>query len=66
MTRDDAYRLVQRNAMKSWKQGIEFKKLLSKDKEIRKHLTVKELNDIFNLKHFLRNINFVFKRVFGK
>jgi adenylosuccinate lyase len=66
MTREDAYGLIQRNAMKSWKRGIEFKKLLSKDKEIRKHLTVKELNDIFNLKHFLRNINFVFKRVFGK
>ncbi len=66
MTREDAYRLVQRNAMKSWKQGIEFKKLLSKDKEIKKHLTAKELNDIFNLKHFLRNINFVFKRVFGE
>ncbi|MEE9523902.1 MAG: adenylosuccinate lyase [Thermodesulfovibrionales bacterium] len=66
MTREDAYSLVQRNAMKSWKQGIEFKKLLSKDKEIRRHLTVKELNGIFNLKHYLRNINFVFKRVFGK
>jgi adenylosuccinate lyase len=66
MTREESYRLVQRNAMKSWKQGIEFKKLLLKDKEIRKYLSTRELNEIFNLKYFLRNINFVFKRVFGK
>ncbi|UCG77956.1 MAG: adenylosuccinate lyase [Nitrospirota bacterium] len=66
LTREDSYRLVQKNAMKSWKQKVDFKTLLSKDKEIKRYLTSKELNDIFDLKHFLRNINFVFKRVFGK
>jgi len=65
LTREEAYALVQRNAMQSWKKGIEFKKLLSKDREIRKYLSAKELNDIFDLRHYLKNIDYVFKRVFG-
>ena len=36
MSREDAYELVQRNAMQSWKKGIEFKKLLLKDKDVKK------------------------------
>ncbi|GBD98902.1 adenylosuccinate lyase [bacterium BMS3Abin07] len=66
ITREKAYKLVQRNAMKSWERGIEFRKLLAGDKEIRKYLTAKELNDIFELKHYLKNIDYIFKRVFGK
>ena len=43
MSREDAYELVQRNAMQSWKKGIEFKKLLLNDKEVKKHLSSKEI-----------------------
>jgi adenylosuccinate lyase len=66
MTREDAYALVQKNAMLSWKTKKDFKALLLKDRDIKKYLSPKELNDIFDLKHNLRNIDYIFKRVFGK
>jgi adenylosuccinate lyase len=66
LSRDDAYTVVQRNAMISWKKKKEFKTLLMKDKVVKKYLTVKEINDIFDLKHYLKNIDYLFKRVFGK
>lgn len=66
LSREDAYTVVQRNAMMSWKKRKEFKTLLMKDKVVRKYLTIKEINDIFDLKHYLKNIDYLFKRVFGK
>ncbi len=66
MSREDAYGLVQKNAMLSWKTRKEFKTLLLKDKNIRKYLSVKELDDVFNLQHYLRNIDYIYKRVFGR
>ena len=66
MTREDAYALVQKNAMMSWKKKKDFKSLLLKDRDIRKYLSQKELHDIFELKHYFRNINYIFTRVFGK
>ena len=47
LIREDAYEIVQRNAMKSWKTGNQFKKLLMKDKEVRKYLTKKEIERHF-------------------
>ncbi len=66
MTREAAYALVQKHAMMSWKTRKQFKALLAKDKEVKKHLSPKELNDIFDLKNYFRNIDYIFKRVFGK
>lgn len=65
MTREDAYSLVQENAMLSWKTRKEFKTLLLKDKAIRKYLSADELEDVFDLRHYLRNIDYIYKRVFG-
>ncbi len=64
LTREDAYGIVQRDAMKSWKEGIEFKKLLLKDKEVRKYLTAEEIGNIFDLEYYLRNVDYIYKRVF--
>jgi adenylosuccinate lyase len=64
LERESAYGIVQRNAMKSWKTGIEFKKLLLKDKEVKKYLMVKEIEKIFDLEYYLRNVDYIFKRVF--
>ncbi|MDP3111751.1 MAG: adenylosuccinate lyase [Thermodesulfovibrionales bacterium] len=64
MSREDAYALVQRNAMKSWQSGIEFKKLLLKDKDIKKYLKSKDIEKIFDLKYYLKNVDYIFKRVF--
>lgn len=66
MSREDAYALVQKNAMMSWKTRKPFKNLLVKDKEVRKFLSARELSDIFELKQYLRNVDYIFKRVFGK
>jgi len=66
MSREDAYSVVQKNAMSSWKTKKEFKAILLKDKDIRKYLTGREINDIFDLRHYLRNIDYIYKRVFGK
>ena len=66
MTREDAYALVQKNAMTSWKKKKEFKGLLLKDKQVRKYLSSKEINETFDLKHYFKNIDYIFKRVFGR
>jgi len=64
LSREDAYRLVQRRAMESWKKGQDFQKILIRDKEVRKHLSSKEIKDLFSLEPYLKNIDYIFKRVF--
>jgi adenylosuccinate lyase len=64
LDRESAYGIVQRNAMKSWKSGVKFKKLLLKDKEVKKYLMAKEIEKIFDLEYYLRNVDYIFKRVF--
>ena len=64
ITREEAYMLVQKNAMESWTKGKNFLKLLKKDKKIRELMTELEIEKIFNLKAQFRNINTIFKRVF--
>jgi len=66
MTREDAYALVQKNAMMSWKTKKQFKSLLAKDREVKKYISAKELNNIFDLRHYFRNIDYLYKRVFGR
>ncbi|MDA8213904.1 MAG: adenylosuccinate lyase [Nitrospiraceae bacterium] len=66
ITREDAYAMVQRNAMESWKQGISFMKLLQKDSEITKYLSHQEIEEIFDLQYYLRNIDYIFNRVFNE
>jgi adenylosuccinate lyase len=62
--REDAYLMVQRNAMESWSKGKSFMDLVIADKEIAKHLSVEEIKVIFDLAYYLRNIDYIFKRVF--
>jgi adenylosuccinate lyase len=56
MTRDDAYRVVQRNAMKAWDERSDFRALLEADPEV----SVESLDDAFNLSRSLRNLDSVF------
>ncbi len=65
MTREDAYAVVQKNAMLSWKKKRDFKSLLLKDKDVKRYLKTKDIDDIFDLKHYFRNIDYIFSRVFG-
>jgi adenylosuccinate lyase len=63
LTRTKAYSIVQKNAMKSWKDASDFKNNLLKDKMVLRHLSRKELDSIFDLDYYLRNVNVIFKRV---
>jgi len=62
--REDAYKAVQSNAMKTWDKKEDFYTNLSKDKLIKKYLTRKELDQLFNLQYHTKNVNYIFSRVF--
>ena len=66
ITREEAYKLVQKNAMQSWTKGKDFLALLKKDKEIVKLLSVAEINKTFKLTTQYKNIDRIFNRVFKK
>jgi len=63
MSRETAYEVVQRNAMRVWNEQIEFKDALLADAEIMAVLTKNELKEIFNLKNRLKNVDHIMKRV---
>ncbi len=65
LTREKAYGYVQRNAMQVWKEGGEFAERLKNDSDIRKYLTPREIDRCFDLKHALKKVDYIFKRVFG-
>jgi adenylosuccinate lyase len=66
VSREDAYRLVQRNAMKAWRDEGEFLSLLKADLAVRKHLSEKELTANFDLDFHLTQVDTIFARVFGR
>ena len=66
VTREDAYRLVQRNAMKAWRGDGDFLALLKADADVRKHLSDKELAANFDLDFHLAQVDTIFRRVFGR
>ena len=63
LTRDTAYKLVQRNAMKTWETKKNFKNFIINDDEITKYLSKDEINEIFSYEKFKKNIDFIFNRV---
>ncbi|HEY4859956.1 MAG TPA: adenylosuccinate lyase [Xanthobacteraceae bacterium] len=65
MAREEAYRLVQRNAMRVWDGEGEFLPLLKSDPEVRKHLSDVELAELFDLNYHLKHVDTIFSRVFG-
>jgi adenylosuccinate lyase len=66
VSREDAYRLVQRNAMKAWRGEGEFLSLLKADPDVRKHLSEKALTANFDLDFHLTQVDTIFARVFGR
>jgi adenylosuccinate lyase len=64
--REDAYRLVQRNAMKVWAGEGDFLTFLKADKDVRKHLSEAELAANFDLDFHFAQVDTIFARVFGK
>ena len=66
MSREAAYRLVQKHAMRAWKEDLNFHKLVRSDRKITSKIPRKRLEQAFNLKRQLRNVDKILARVFGK
>jgi adenylosuccinate lyase len=62
LTREDAYKLVQKNALNAFENNGDFRKNLIDDKEITQHLTPVEIDEIFEKKEFLKNIDEIYSR----
>jgi adenylosuccinate lyase len=63
LTRESAYQIVQAAAMKARTTGKHLKELIVVDKAARKYLSVKEIDEVFDLKYYLRNVETIFKRL---
>jgi adenylosuccinate lyase len=66
VSREDAYVYTQRNAMKVWDEGGEYRELIEKDADVTSRLSTEEIARVFDLKHYLRNVDKVFARVFDE
>lgn len=64
LNRLEAYDLVQRNALKVWDTGEDFKSLLLSDPDVRNHLSEKDIEELFDMEYHLRYIDDIFARVF--
>jgi adenylosuccinate lyase len=65
VAREDAYRLVQRNAMRVWRGEGDFLTFLAADKDVRQHLSEADLKVNFDLRYHFKHVDTIFKRVFG-
>jgi len=65
ISREDAYAWTQRNAMKVWDEGGNYQELITKDADISSKLSPEEIARVFDLRHYLRNVEKVFERVFN-
>ncbi|MET0574668.1 MAG: adenylosuccinate lyase [Mesorhizobium sp.] len=66
VSREDAYRLVQRNAMKVWEHGADFLEELLDDKEVTATLSEAEIREKFDLGYHTKHVDTIFRRVFGE
>jgi adenylosuccinate lyase len=65
-SREDAYNWVQRNAMQVWETREDFKTLAERDPDIRRFLKPSEIAKVFNVERYLKHVDEIFRRVFGK
>ena len=66
MSREEAYAVVQRQAMNSWESGRNFKDLLTEDAAVSSYLGPQELAAIFQNENFVKHVDFIFERIFGE
>jgi adenylosuccinate lyase len=64
--RQEGYVYVQRNAMKVWEEGVDFRTALKRDADVRKALSDAEIDACFALEHHLKHVDTIFRRVFGE
>jgi adenylosuccinate lyase len=66
ISREEAYAVVQRNAMRSWQEGMDFQGLLMNDPEVNSRIKPEDLTSAFRIENFLTHVDFIFNRVFGE
>ncbi|MZR30373.1 adenylosuccinate lyase [Sneathiella litorea] len=66
VSREDSYRLVQRNAMRVWKEGEDFMELLKADADVTKALSSEQIEGVFDLEYHTKHVDTIFRRVFGE
>jgi len=66
VSREDAYALVQRNAMPVWRGEGEFRALLGADKDVSAKLSPQEIDELFDLSYHFKHVDTIFRRVFGE
>jgi adenylosuccinate lyase len=66
LSREDAYRLVQRNAMRAWSEGSQLQELLQQDPEVTQRLDSEDLAAIFDINYHLKHVDTIFSQVFGE
>ena len=66
VSREDSYRLVQRNAMRVWREGADFMELLKADDEVMKALSAEQIESVFDLEYHTKHVDTIFRRVFGE
>ena len=66
VSRENAYRLVQRNAMKTWEHGADFLESLKGDPDVTRAVPAAELEAMFDIAYHTKHVDTVFDRVFGK
>jgi len=65
LSRDKAYTMIQGKALKCWSDGLDFRALIVEDGEIRRYLTLEEIEAIFDLDIYMRNVDKIYIRLFG-
>ena len=62
MSRQDAYKLIQKSAMQAWEDGKDFRQLLEADPAVQQLVTGKEFDSVFDYSYFLHEIDHIFER----
>ena len=63
LAREDAYKIVQTNASRSWEEGLDFRDLLRDDRQAGEHLSKPELDELFNYGYYTRYVDETFARL---
>ncbi len=66
VSREDAYAMVQRNALKVWEERVDFREQLLADEDVVKALGVDQINEKFDMDYHTKHVDTIFARVFGE
>ncbi|MBL6622029.1 MAG: adenylosuccinate lyase [Rickettsiales bacterium] len=65
VSRENAYKIVQRNAMEVWEKRVDFLELLKKDEEVTNKISLTKLDELFDMNYHTKNIDYIFNKVFA-